>query len=89
MARAWYSYNIVGDPLLPSSYFYSGVRPRCINGFIPCAIYSVDYKYEYPPSNLIYLSNNLRNYILAGWATGLAQPTGPVKKHVYMKPQGQ
>lgn len=81
MARAWYAYNNVGDPQLPNSYFYSAQKPNCLNGFVPCAIYAVDSNPN--PSSL---SANIQRYIAAGLVSGLAQPTGLVKKYVYMKP---
>lgn len=83
MARAWYAYNNIDDPFLPTSYFYSAQKPNCLNGFATCAIYAVGVS---PSPNPLTLSTNIRYYIANGLVTGLAQPWGPYKKHVYMKP---
>ena len=34
MARFWYAYNGVGDPLLATSYNQAFTKPTCESGFI-------------------------------------------------------
>ncbi|MBB5646283.1 soluble lytic murein transglycosylase-like protein [Pedobacter cryoconitis] len=82
MARAWYSYNGVGDPLTLSSYNLSPIKPACINGTRICAIYA----YNGGPSPVV-LSTNLRLYIATLQATSVAQPDSSIsnKKYVYGK----
>lgn len=81
MARAWYSYDPNNGPVDdPSSYFYTTVKPTCVNGAQICAIYAED-----STPNPTSISTNLRRYISNGLSSGLAQPLGNVKKYVYLK----
>ncbi|RAJ22656.1 hypothetical protein LY11_04693 [Pedobacter cryoconitis] len=80
MARCWYAYNGVGDPLVLSSYILASRVPACINGFVVCAVYA--------PScgiNPSVLSVRIRYYIGNLTLTLVAQPDGTTKKYVYGK----
>lgn len=82
MARSWYAYNGVGDPLLPASYNIAYIKPNCVNGGGICAIYA-----NGVGLNPISLSTNMRNYIAQVQLSLVARPdfsTG-VKKYVYGK----
>jgi hypothetical protein len=81
MARSWYAYNGIGDPLLPASYNLTLGKPFCINGINVCVIYAPG---GFSPSPL---SFNMKNYISNGQLQLLPQPSFPagVKKYVYMK----
>ena len=82
MARAWYSYNGIGDPLLIASYTLSTLRPACLNGTRVCAIYT-----PAGGPNPSVLSTNIRNYIGNVLSTLVAQPDANpgIKKYVYGK----
>ncbi|MBB5646279.1 hypothetical protein [Pedobacter cryoconitis] len=82
MARSWYSYNGVGDPILISSYNLATLKPACINGTRICAIYA----YNGGPSPTV-LSTNLRAYIANVQLSTVAQPdsSSATKKYVYGK----
>ncbi|MBB5646278.1 hypothetical protein [Pedobacter cryoconitis] len=82
MARSWYSYNGVGDPILISSYNLATLKPACINGTRICAIYA----YNGGPSPTV-LSTNLRLYIANVQLSTVAQPdsSSATKKYVYGK----
>jgi len=81
MARTWYAYNGVGDPLLISSYNLASVKPACINGSRICAIYA--YNGGVSPS---VLSTNLRLYIANIQVATVAQPDSSLtRKFVYGK----
>lgn len=79
MARYWYTYNGVGDPLLCSSYNLSILKPSCINGCTVCAIYATGAASPTCP-----LSYNMRTYIasLQNY-TCIAQPFLNGKIYVY------
>jgi len=82
MARFWYAYNGIGDPLLISSYNLSSVKPACVNGGNICAIYT--------PSGAgtpASLSSNIRTYIADLQLTLIARPDSSlaIKKYVYGK----
>ena len=81
MARCWYAYNGIGDPLLPSSYNLSLAKPICLNGSIVCAIYAPGCGLS--PS---LLSASMRKYVKDGQLQLVAQPFSPfgAKKYVYM-----
>lgn len=84
MARHWYAYNGIGDPLLPGSYNLAFTKPSCITGNNLCAIYSLG------ATNPTSLSTHLRIYIADGFTTWLSQPNdinipNQFKKYVYMK----
>ena len=81
MGRCWYSYNGVGDPLLPTNYNQSAVKPSCISGAVTCAIYAPGCG----PNPSSPLSSRMRTYI-ANLQLGLIpQPSYPpgAKKYVY------
>ncbi|MBB5646282.1 hypothetical protein HDE70_002570 [Pedobacter cryoconitis] len=80
MARTWYSYNGVGDPLLISSYNLIATKPACINGSKICAIYA----YNGGSSPTVF-STRLRAYIANLQVTIVAQPDSSIsnKKYVY------
>lgn len=82
MARSWYAYNGVGDPLLIASYILTTVKPACINGRRICAIYTPN---GGPIPSVI--STNIRNYIGIILVTLVAQPDANpgIKKYVYGK----
>lgn len=82
MARRWYAYNGVGDPLIPPSYYIASLPPSCKNGVRVCAIYAAGTG----PVPII-LSSNLRNYIANLYITLVAQPDSipGIKKYVYGK----
>ena len=82
MARCWYSYNGIGDPLLCTSYFLSFVTPpTCVNGPVVCAIYARGCG-STPTCPLSY---RIRMYIANLQLALIAQPdTSPaIKKYVY------
>ena len=83
MARCWYAYNGIGDPLLCSSYNLASHIPACLNGCNVCAIYAP----RCGPQPSCPLSNNMRNYIANLQITCVAQPdsTPGIKKYVYGK----
>ncbi|WP_367868002.1 hypothetical protein [Pedobacter sp. WC2423] len=80
MARFWYSYNGIGDPLLPTSYNQMTLKPGCINGARVCAIYSPGFFNPTAP-----LSSRLRTYIANIQLALIPQPDSSlgVKKYVY------
>ena len=80
MARSWYVYNGIGDPLLISSYYLLGIKPNCINGSRVCAIYA----YNGGPNPTV-LSARLRTYIANIQLSPVAQPdsTPGLRKYVY------
>ncbi|MBB5620647.1 hypothetical protein HDE69_001696 [Pedobacter cryoconitis] len=82
MARVWYNYNGVGDPIVLGSYILSTVKPGCINGGRLCSIYELN-----GGSTPQLLSSNIRNYIANTLITLVAQPgsTPEIKKYVYGK----
>ncbi|MBB5620645.1 hypothetical protein HDE69_001694 [Pedobacter cryoconitis] len=82
MARAWYNYNGVGDPLVLGSYLLSTVKPACINGGKVCAIYELN-----GGATPQLLSSNIRNYIANLLSLSVAQPDSipGIKKYVYGK----
>ncbi|MBB5623096.1 hypothetical protein HDE69_004179 [Pedobacter cryoconitis] len=82
MARRWYAYNGVGDPLSSGDYNIASYPPSCINGVRVCAIYATGTGQS--PS---FLSSNLRNYISNLYITLVAQPDSDpaIKKYVYGK----
>lgn len=84
MARNWYAYNGIGDPLLVSSYNLALSKPTCINGNILCAIYA----FGFGPTPT-YISVNMRFYIQNAQLTLITQPDLPPnsKKYVYLKYQ--
>ena len=83
MARFWYSYNGVGDPLLPSSYNRAFSNPTCMNGPIVCVIYSPGIFMPTGP-----LSYRLITYIANIQLALIPQPDSdfPFKKYVYGRP---
>lgn len=83
MARNWYAYNGIGDPLLASSYNFSPVLPTCVNGWKVCAIYASGSVTPVAP-----LSANIRSYVSAGMVTGLQQPPPALDlvRYLVMKP---
>ena len=82
MARNWYSYNGIGDPLLNTSYIQAFVKPSCINGSTVCAIYAPGLSTPTAP-----LSTRLRNYIANVLLAFIPQPDSNLafKKYVYAK----
>ncbi|MET4142839.1 hypothetical protein [Pedobacter sp. UYP1] len=82
MARAWYSYNGIGDPLLIASYIFAPIKPACLNGVNICSIYTPN-----GGPNPSVLSANIRNYIANTLSTLVAQPDANpgLKKYVYGK----
>ena len=82
MARFWYAYNGMGDPLLPSSYNLSPVTPTCVNGCKVCAIFAPGTSSPFAP-----LSARIRSYIMAGLVTSMQQPppTEDLVRYVLMK----
>ncbi|MBB5620648.1 hypothetical protein HDE69_001697 [Pedobacter cryoconitis] len=82
MARAWYAYNGVGDPLVLGSYLLATVKPGCINGSRICAIYELN-----GGTTPQILSQNIRSYIANTQVLLVAQPdSNPgIKKYVYGK----
>ena len=82
MARQWYAYNGIGDPLLSSSYNIAPTTPLCVNGWKICAILSPG------TSTPAALSVNLRAYIASGQVTGLQQPPPAVDmvRYLFMRP---
>ena len=82
MARSWYAYNGVGDPLQIASYILTTVRPTCLNGSRICAIYTP----AGGPTPSI-LSTNIRNYIANVFGILIAQPDANpgIKKYAYGK----
>lgn len=86
MARYWYFYDPnAGSALVAGSYTKMATKPTCTTGTIICAIYSP--AGDENPSDP--LSSNVRNYIMAGLASGghVPQPTDPPgsKKYVYLR----
>jgi len=81
MARRWYAYNGIGDPLVPINYNPASFPPSCINGSTVCAIYVPG---GTSPTNL---STNIRTYIADLQLTLLARPDSnpALKKYVYGK----
>ena len=79
MARSWYVYNGMGDPLLISSYNLSSRKPPCINGCKVCAIYA----YNGGPSPSV-ISGRLRLYIIDMMMSPIAQPDTPVGAKIYV-----
>lgn len=84
MARSWYSYNGLGDPLLPASYniFFDKSGTNCVTGCAICAIYASG---TGPTPSVI--STNLRGYISSLVVNQISQPTGAmtIKRYVYGK----
>lgn len=80
MARTWYVYNGVGDPLIVPSYIISTMKPGCKDGVRICAIYAPN-----GGSTPSFLSTNIRTYIANLFLTLVAQPDGNpgIKKYVY------
>ena len=80
MARFWYSYNGVGDPILIASYNLTSTKPNCINGGQICAIYTPS-----GGSSPSVLSTNIRTYIADLQLTLVARPDASpgIKKYVY------
>ncbi|WP_367868001.1 hypothetical protein [Pedobacter sp. WC2423] len=80
MARFWYSYNGIGDPILPTSYNQALVKPTCITGPVVCAIYSPG---AFNPTSP--LSSRLRTYIANIQLALIPQPDSNLasKKYVY------
>lgn len=81
MARAWYTYDTVGNPLSPTSYRLITSKPGCVNGPIICSIYATKGN-AFP-----ILSANILQYIANGLANNIAEPAIPVgsKFYVYLK----
>ena len=82
MARCWYAYNGIGDPLLIASYTLITIgKPVCISGSFVCAIYA--------PAcgpNPSVLSTRIKSYIGFLLSTLVPQPGDEgVKKYVYGK----
>jgi len=82
MARFWFSYDTVNNPLHPASYNRQAITPGCINGPVICTIYAPGFG-EHP----VGLSTNMRRYIADGLANNIAQPSTPIgsKFFVYLK----
>ncbi|WGQ08882.1 hypothetical protein QG516_20430 [Pedobacter gandavensis] len=76
----WYSYDGVGDPALPGSYYKMAVNPNCLSGgSIICAIYLDDTANV--PSNI----SAVLTYIANAQATLVSQPPGADRRFVYVK----
>ncbi|SHG10582.1 hypothetical protein [Pedobacter caeni] len=69
---AWYAYNGVGDPFIPSSYVKTTTNPTCLGGSSVCAIDLVD-STTIPTTAF---NQNRLDYIANGLATLTAQPAG-------------
>ena len=84
MARSWYAYNGIGDPIVPASYNLMLDKPtfKCIDGCTLCAIYATG-----TGVNPTLISNNLRLYIGSVIANSVSQPSGnfAVKRYAYGK----
>lgn len=81
MAKNWFSYDGVGDPTSPGSYYLMTVKPNCNSGgSIICAIY-VDDDGPGTPGTL----NDVLDYIANAQATLVSQPNGGSKRFVYVK----
>ncbi|RAJ35445.1 hypothetical protein [Pedobacter cryoconitis] len=82
MARSWYAYNGVGDPVTLSSYNFAFSKPACISGGRLCAIYATG-----TGVNPSVISANLRGYIADVQLTLVARPDGSaaIKKYAYGK----
>lgn len=82
MARRWYAYNGISDPIVITSYEASLFPPSCQNGVRICAIYATGTGAQ-PAA----LSSNMRGYIADLQLTLVARPNGTagVKKYVYGK----
>lgn len=83
MARTWYVYNGIGDPLVPASYISTFSKPSCASGCSLCAIYATG-----TGINPSVLSSNIRGYIGDVLATQISQPGGintGIKKYAYGK----
>lgn len=84
MARFWYVYDGIGNPLLSSSYNALITKPICSTGCRICAIYVVGAATPAAP-----LSTNIKNYII-NFSMGSAspQPFEPLgsKYYLYGKP---
>ncbi|WP_316841425.1 hypothetical protein [Pedobacter gandavensis] len=81
MANNWYSYNGIGDPILPGSYFLMDLEPNCLGGgTIVCAIYLTGTS-DVPGS----IPASVKTYIANAQATLVAQPNGGARHFVYVK----
>lgn len=83
MARSWYVYIGIGDPLLFSSYARLTIKHNALCGNEICVIYSEgeEFRLQAP------LSPNLQKYIKDALITGQLQPEQPAnaKKYVYLR----
>ncbi|SHG10531.1 hypothetical protein [Pedobacter caeni] len=77
---AWYAYNGIGDPFIPSSYVKTTTNPTCTTGPFVCAIDLVD-STTIPTTAFNY---NRLDYIANGLATLTPQPTGS-QIYLYLK----
>jgi hypothetical protein len=76
----WYIYTGVGDPTLSTSYRLSTIKPTCTGtGGQICAIY-LNETDPVPPS-----INPVITYIANALGALSSQPTGAVKRFVYVK----
>lgn len=76
----WYSYNAVGDPTLPGSYYKMATAPNCLTGgSIICAIYLDDTANT--PTNI----SPVLTYIANAQATLVSQPADGFQRFVYVK----
>ncbi|SHG10488.1 hypothetical protein [Pedobacter caeni] len=69
---AWYIYNGIGDPFIPSSYVKTTITPTCTNGCIICAIDLVDTTTV--PTTAF--NQNRIDYIANAYASSAEQPAG-------------
>ncbi|RAJ35447.1 hypothetical protein LY11_00690 [Pedobacter cryoconitis] len=84
MARSWYAYNGIGDPIVSASYNLMLDKPNanCVNGCAICAIFATG-----TGITPTVLSNNIRTYINNLLANQVSQPNGviTIKRYVYGK----
>ena len=87
MARLWYAYTGNGDDTDPFNYIRItwDVEFTCLGGSLTCAIYS-------PPNPRIQsfptdLSDNIKNYLVAGKALFDKYPNDGINKpYIYTRP---
>ena len=79
----WFSYDGVGNPQLPGSYYKMDTLPNCLTGgSIVCAIYLDDVN-DTPAS----IPGTVKRYIANAQATLVSQPIdgGTARRFVYVK----
>jgi len=83
MANSWYAYlDQCGDPFLTLSYRRITIKPLCINGSWPCAVYLLGQTSITPTQPF---TTNILTYIADGLASSIAQPLAPNKAFFYLK----